>query len=398
MSLHVPLPFPRPQGWDVVPFFAATRERRRRNAELAEENLLSLSHGRIVRKDIKSADGLLPESFATYQIVEPGNVVFRFTDLQNDQRSLRTGLVTERGIITSAYLAVEPLGFEARYFAYLMRSYDLAKIFYRLGGGVRQGLNWDDVRRVDLLRPPLPTQGAIADYLDHETQQLDGLIRSQERFVALLTERRRALIDRATDEVTGDEIRLRFLYRPSAEANHPTEDVLSVYREYGIVPKSSRGDNHNLTPEDLTRYLLVRPGDLVVNRMKAWQGALGAAEHRGIVSGDYEVLRPVDARLEPRFAHYLLRSQRLIGEYRVRSSGIRPAQWRLYWEQMADITIHVPSRDEQVSIARRLDDETAKIDALVGKTLEHVTLARERRAALITAAVTGQIDETRKAG
>ena len=74
-----------------------------------EDNLLSLSYGRVIRKDINTSDGLLPESFNTYNIVEAGDIIIRPTDLQNDKRSLRTGLVKEHGIITSAYIDLCPL-------------------------------------------------------------------------------------------------------------------------------------------------------------------------------------------------------------------------------------------------------------------------------------------------
>ena len=109
---------------------------------MVESHLLSLSYGRIVPRDIGSSDGLVPESYETYQIVDPDDIIFRFTDLQNDKRSLRSARATERGIITSAYVAVKPIDIEARYAEYLMRSYDLAKVFYGLGGGVRQSLKF----------------------------------------------------------------------------------------------------------------------------------------------------------------------------------------------------------------------------------------------------------------
>ena len=143
-----------PVDWTTKPLFAVMRAARRSNAGMIEDNLLSLSYGRVVRRDIDSLDGLLPDSFETYQIVEPNDIVFRFTDLQNDQRSLRSARVTERGIITSAYTAATPVGIDQRYAAYLMRAYDTSKVFYGLGGGVRQSLNFADVRRSPL-RPSI---------------------------------------------------------------------------------------------------------------------------------------------------------------------------------------------------------------------------------------------------
>jgi type I restriction enzyme S subunit len=161
--------------------------------------------------------------------------------------------------------------------------------------------------------------------------------------------------------------RLGWLFRPVAEKGHPDESVLSVFRDHGVVPKASRSDNFNRTPEDLTAYQLVEPGDLVVNRMKAWQGSLGLSAHRGIVSPDYEVLRPTTPDAEPRYMHQLLRSRPLIDQYGMRSTGIRPSQWRLYRDEMKTIDIQLPPLAEQHAIADYLDHETGQIDTLIVK-------------------------------
>lgn len=124
-----------PDGWTTKPLFSVGRETKVKNVGLREQNLLSLSYGRIVAKDINTSEGLLPESFETYQIVSVGDIVFRFTDLQNDKRSLRSARVDQRGIITSAYMAFTPTKVSSRFFEYLMRAYDVSKVFYGMGGG-----------------------------------------------------------------------------------------------------------------------------------------------------------------------------------------------------------------------------------------------------------------------
>lgn len=255
----------------------------------------------------------------------------------------------------------------------------------------------DSVRRhmiadMPMPLPPIEEQASIVSYLDRETAQIDELIAEQQRLVDLLAERRRTVLDETTSEAIGAKIKLKYLFAPSSDSNFPDEEVLSVYRDYGVIPKSSRDDNFNRTPEDVKRYLLVRPGDLVVNRMKAWQGSLGVSEYRGIVSADYEVVRPLTDQLRPRFAHLFLRSPKMIAEYAVRSTGIRPSQWRLYWEQMGAIEIPLPPLNEQDEIIARIQAQTERIDELAAEAKRLIELARERRAALVTAAVTGQID------
>ena len=108
------------------------------NAGLVEKNLLSLSYGNIRRRDISSNEGLLPASYETYNVIEPNDIVLRFTDLQNDQKSLRVGLSKEKGIITSAYTTIRPHDSEdARYIYYALHAFDLRKGFYGMGSGVR---------------------------------------------------------------------------------------------------------------------------------------------------------------------------------------------------------------------------------------------------------------------
>ena len=144
-----------PAHWSVHPVYSYYGERKNKNRLGKEDNLLSLSYGRVIRKDINTNDGLLPESFNTYNIVEAGDIIIRPTDLQNDKRSLRTGLVKEHGIITSAYIDLCPLKqVDSRYFHFLLHAYDVMKVFYNMGNGVRQGLNYSEFSRLMVFEPP----------------------------------------------------------------------------------------------------------------------------------------------------------------------------------------------------------------------------------------------------
>lgn len=292
----------------------------------------------------------------------------------------------------TARVAVRP-DVDARYVVWALQAQTSVDFWESsIGGATFRALNLGPLKETPIPLPSPEQQRAIAAYLDHETARIDTLIIEQRRLVALLVDRRRAILDEVASSATGNQIRLRFLFAPSSEANHPQEAILSVYRDYGVILKSSRDDNFNRTPENVDRYLLVRPGDLVVNRMKAWQGSLGISSFRGIVSGDYEVARSLTDRLLPGFAHLFLRSPKMIAEYAIRSTGVRPSQWRLYWDQMGNIEVPLPSHDEQIAIVARMDEQTKKIDALIVETEHFIKLAAERRSALVTAAVTGQID------
>lgn len=143
-----------PVSWHIHPVSIYFDERKNKNRLGKESNLLSLSYGQIIRKDINTIGGLLPESFNTYNIVEKDDIIIRPTDLQNDKRSLRTGLVKEHGIITSAYIGLKPKRFVcSAYFHYLLHVYDVMKVFYNMGNGVRQGLNYSEFAKLMLIAP-----------------------------------------------------------------------------------------------------------------------------------------------------------------------------------------------------------------------------------------------------
>lgn len=166
-----------PASWNVRTLYQLATRVNNKNSDLAEQNLLSLSYGKIKRKDINTKDGLLPASFDGYNIIEAGDIVLRLTDLQNDHTSLRVGQATERGIITSAYTTLQPINpSNARYLYYLLHAFDLKKGFYGMGSGVRQGLNYDEVKELRSVLPSQIEQDAIVSYLDDVCQQIDLII------------------------------------------------------------------------------------------------------------------------------------------------------------------------------------------------------------------------------
>ncbi len=192
-----------PVEWEVAPLYANGQPVSQINKDGAETRLLSLSYGNIVEKRMDSNEGLLPESFNTYQIVMPNDLVFRFTDLQNDQRSLRSAIVTEKGMITSAYLAFRPEGINPQYLNYQMRAIDLMKVFYGMGSGLRQSLKYTDARRLFILIPPTKEQTEIVAYLDEKTADIDSLIARASQTIELLMERKRSAIAHAVTGFSG---------------------------------------------------------------------------------------------------------------------------------------------------------------------------------------------------
>lgn len=190
-----------PEHWEVRLLSQMATLHYLSNKDVHHQNLLSLSYGRIISKDINGASGLLPASYDTYQIVEDGNIVLRLTDLQNDQKSLRVGLCTQEGIITSAYLALQPRETVLPAFLYLLlHAADIMKVFYSMGNGLRQNLNWGELRKLSCVLPPLSEQRAIVSYIEAKTASINKLIDAYEQQVERVKEYKQRLI---SDAVTG---------------------------------------------------------------------------------------------------------------------------------------------------------------------------------------------------
>ncbi len=184
-----------PKHWQEKPLFACAYEKKVKNIGNKIDKVLSLSYGQIVIRDVESNFGLLPESFETYQIVDPGDVILRLTDLQNDKKSLRVGLVKEVGIITSAYVCLRAKASLLHdYFYELLHSYDIEKVFYSLGAGVRETMKFGDLKRLSVLIPPEEEQDRITHFIINETEKIDSAIVRIGRSLNLLHEYKNSLI------------------------------------------------------------------------------------------------------------------------------------------------------------------------------------------------------------
>ena len=190
-----------PVHWEEKTLIQFADEQQIKNTGMVENNLLSLSYGKIVSKDIKTMDGLLPASFEGYQIVQNGNIVLRLTDLQNDHKSLRTGLATQTGIITSAYTCLKVReGMLPEYLQLQLHVADLCKVFYGIGGGVRQSIGFKDIRGLLIAIPTVEEQHHILELVHGVEEPINNAIRKNKDIIVSLEELKKRLI---SDIVTG---------------------------------------------------------------------------------------------------------------------------------------------------------------------------------------------------
>lgn len=346
------------------------------------------------------------------RLVRDGDVIV--STVRTYLRAIAPITEAESGMVVSTgFAVVRPADdLTTNYAAYALRApYFVERVVANSKGVSFPAINESEMATYELAVPPEPEQRAIAAFLDRETARIDALVAKKERLIELLHEQRSALITRAVIKGLDPNVsikdsgvewlreipthwdvkKVKWLFRQAKRQGHRDMIVLSVYREFGVIEKSSRDDNFNRTPEDLDVYQLVNPGDLVINKMKAWQGSLGISSYSGITSPDYVVYSPRHGE-NGRFLHHFLRNKLLANVYLTMSNGIRPSQWRLEPERFDALDVFIPPLVEQEQIITFLDRETARIDALVAKVGDAIERLKELRTALISDAVTGKID------
>ncbi|MCI5103892.1 MAG: hypothetical protein MRY60_08955 [Algiphilus sp.] len=274
--------------------------------------------------------------------------------------------------------------------------------------------DWEHIGSIPMPLPPPAEQSAIAAALDRESARIDALIAKKTRFIELLKEKRQALITYAVTKGLDPNVKMKdsgvewvgevpehweirrigTLYREAARDGEIGLPVLSISIHDGITDeelgKEDRARRVDLI-EDRTKYQKVVPGDLAYNMMRAWQGGFGAVQVEGLVSPAYVVAEPIK-ELSSDYIEKLLRTSMAIEEMRRFSRGIADFRQRLYWEHFRDLHVCFPPPAEQRGIIDYIQRQTGRIRRIESYTLRSIELLRERRSALITAAVTGQID------
>lgn len=257
----------------------------------------------------------------------------------------------------------------------------------------------EKVARFEVPAPSLAAQIQIADFLNHETAQIDALIAKQQQLVETLRERREAVVSQAIVGGEYPEVELRFLSAVpieagtdvSADPRNPREWTRYV-RTTDIMSLTRLDDAKRVTvPDEVAPLADVRRDDILMTRA----GSIGTtylheSDEPACFAGYLVRWRVDPSRCEPRFMAYWSRSQHFRDQ--VNQGVVRSTIDNYSASKYRATRAVVPPLVEQRRIASYLDEQTGKIDALIAKAEQHIALARERRSALITAAVTGQVD------
>ena len=301
-------------------------------------------------------------------------------------------------------------GTDSRFFYYVLAN--SVPILQALGrGSTFMELSTDDLKA---LRVPVLDHAAqirIANHLDQETARLDALVEAKQRVLNLLAEKRKAII--ATAVTRGLDLnvtlhdsrvpwlgdipnhwkaeRVRWHFRERDQRGSPDLPLMEVSISKGVSVREFSDERIEATASDFNTYKVARKDDIAFNKMRMWQGAVGVAPTHGLVSPDYVVAEPIGSVL-PDFAGLLFRVDEFSAECGRRSHGLTWDRLRIYWEEFREIEIPIPPLPEQAAIVAHAGLEAARVDAVRAATERTIGLLKERRSALIAAAVTGQLD------
>jgi type I restriction enzyme S subunit len=306
---------------------------------------------------------------------------------------------SEHAIVARAAEVADP-----RWLAHLLQVMNLGQYSQT---AAQPGIGTAQVNALPVPLPPLEEQRAIADYLDHETARIDTLIDEQQRLIEMLRERRSAAVEEAVAAVQTTGQRLKHIIRSVRQGWSPqcyawpadgveTWAVLKTGAANGGVFRPM--ENKELPETEVPRpEITVRRGDLIVSRANT-RDLVGSA---AAVDGDFPRLMLCDklyaftldeTQALPRFVAAVLGSRRWRDMIELEATGASYSMLNVSQSDIVNLPMPLPALNDQHQILSRLDEQTAKIDVLITETERFIEFARERRSALITAAVTGQTD------
>lgn len=287
----------------------------------------------------------------------------------------------------------------------------LAEVEMRSTGISYPAINASEIGDIAIALPELPVQRRMTAFLDAEMAQIDALIEAKQKLLDLLTEKRRTLVAEAVMRGLDRSARLRpsgigwlgeipahwevrrlaTLFTEKDERNEPDLPLLEVSINTGVSVRQFSTTQIEGTAADFNTYKVARKGSIAFNKMRMWQGAVGVSPTDGLISPDYVVAEP-SSEIDAGFAALLFRIPAFSAECARHSQGITWDRLRLYWDGFRNIYIGLPSLEEQRKIVELVELESSKIDKLASATERSIGLLKERRSALITAAVTGQLN------
>lgn len=399
-----------PSSWNTVLLSQVVSQVKNKNIDLQEKNLLSLSYGKIKRKPIDENGGLLPESFDGYNIIEENDIVLRLTDLQNDHRSLRVGISSERGIITSAYITMRPNNTQiAQYLYYLLHTFDIRKGFYGMGSGVRQGLNYDEVKKLKLPFPSEAEQIAIVDYLNNRLTQIDSVIAEAKASIEEYKSWKASIIYEAVTKGLVPNVEMkdsgvewigvipehwtvkRFKYAATVKSNLVDPDEYKIYPQ--VAPDNIEKGSGKLFPcktvEEsgvISGNHLFFKGQILYSKIRPLLNKATIAPFDGLCSAD---MYPIETIEDTQYILYSILSEYFLQQVALCVAD-RVKMPKINQEELSNIYLAIPPREEQLSIVEYILSKCKMIDSLIDEKNSLISDLEAYKKSLIYEVVTGK--------
>lgn len=386
--------------------------------------LLSLTLKGVIPRDISNGDGKIPESFDTYQVVKADDLVCCLFDMDETPRTI--GIAEQKGMITGAYnvYTVKQDNFP-RYIYYYFLYLDYFKGLKPYYTGLRKVVRADTFANIKMPCPSFFEQIKIANFLDHETAQIDSLIAKQEKLIELLKEKRQAVISHAVTKGLNPDvnmkdsgvewlgqvpehwkcIKIKHITTTFEQGWSPQCDSRPAEsHEYGVLKVgcvnggSFRSSENKALPPELEPRLqyLIQKDDLLISRANTKE-LVGSAS---VVNGDYPNLILCDKLYRLRFSKNVLPEMvslyLSIGAVRKQielgATGASHSMQNIGQDTIKELYYLLPPYEEALNILESIKQSNQKFDELTKKAESAIQLMQERRTALISSVVTGKID------
>ncbi|WP_044406076.1 restriction endonuclease subunit S [Thiomicrospira microaerophila] len=404
-----------PEEWELIPNKRLfTLKKTQVGKRSHDYDLLSLTLKGIVKRDMENPEGKFPAEFDTYQEVKKGDFVFCLFDVEETPRTV--GLSNFEGMITGAYTVFSVnKGFDRQFLYYFYLNLDATKRLKPLYRGLRNTIPKDSFLGFKSFIPALNEQAKIANFLDQKTAQIDQAVAIKQKQIVLLKERKQILIQNAVTQGLNPDApmkdsgidwigqipahwevkRTKYLLKEIDERSQTgQEELLSVSHMTGVTPRSEKNVTMFMS-EDYSGSKLCRSGDLVINIMWAWMGALGVSDRTGIVSPAYGVFRErFHNTFNPKYLELLLKTTNYVEYYNKVSTGLHSSRLRFYGHMLFAMKIGFAPFDEQNEIVKFIEKQSQKIDQAIGLQQQQIDKLKEYKTTLINSAVTGKIKIT----
>lgn len=393
-----------PEGWEVGKNRNIFRYKKEINKNGKEKNVLSLTLRGVINNDIENPIGLSPKDYATYQLFEKNDLVFKLIDL-NNVRTSRVGVVHESGIMSSAYIRLcikNKIGYH-KYFYYWFFKLYIEEVFNKLGNGVRETIGKDELLNMTLPIPPLHEQEQIANFLDWKISEIDRLIELEQKKIDEIKFLKTKIIDKYMSLESDNSVKLKFLGR-FVKGRGIARENLSNLGEYSVILYGDIYTKYNFSFSEVVNKI---DFDFFDNAIKTHENTLlfptsgETKEDIGktvlyegketvAIGGDVLSFTISSEEINAKYLMYFLNSTKSLAYKYVNGRG--DIIVHISETSLNEIIVNFPSMDKQIYIADRISHKFDEIEMLLCNSRKQISYLEELKQTLISDAVTGKID------